>query len=65
MAAPPAALVDFDNNNQTKLVLGFSNGVLMLNLRRNTTHLGRLDYLAGKCFKAGFFCFHRLYWFFR
>ena len=35
----PATLVDFDNNNQTKLVMGFSNGVLMLNLNRNASGL--------------------------
>ena len=51
----PATLVDFDNNNQTKLVLGFSNGVLMLNLRRNTTHLGPWTTYRGSALRQGSF----------
>jgi len=51
----PATLVDFDNNNQTKLVLGFSNGVLMLNLRRNNTHLGPWITYRGSALRQGSF----------
>ncbi|OQC71225.1 MAG: hypothetical protein BWX46_00646 [Candidatus Cloacimonetes bacterium ADurb.Bin003] len=51
----PATLVDFDNNNQTKLVLGFSNGVLMLNLRRNTAHLGPWITYRGSALRQGSF----------
>lgn len=51
----PASLVDFDGNNQTKLVMGHSNGVLMLNLRRSTAGLAPWTTYRGSSLRQGSF----------
>ena len=51
----PATLVDFDNNNQIKLIMGHSNGVLMLNLRRDASELKPWITYRGSTLRQGSF----------
>jgi len=53
--ATPGTLVDFDDNNQVKLVLGHSNGVLMLNLRRPASGLEPWVTYRGSALRQGSF----------
>jgi hypothetical protein len=51
----PGSLVDFDGNNLTKLVMGHSNGVLMLNLRRSAQGLAPWTTYRGSSLRQGSF----------
>lgn len=51
----PATLADFDGNNQIKLVMGHSNGVLMLNLRRDASGLAPWTTYRGSSLRQGSF----------
>lgn len=51
----PATLADFDGNNQIKLIMGHSNGVLMLNLRRPAGGLEPWTTYRGSSLRQGSF----------
>ncbi|MBP7309757.1 MAG: T9SS type A sorting domain-containing protein, partial [Candidatus Cloacimonetes bacterium] len=51
----PGTLVDFDGNNNAKLVLGHSNGVMMLNLRTAATGLAPWTIYRGSSLRQGSF----------
>ncbi|MEN6445260.1 MAG: C25 family cysteine peptidase [Candidatus Cloacimonas sp.] len=51
----PATLVDFDANNQIKMVMGHSNGVLMLNLQRTASDLRPWITYRGSSLRQGSF----------
>jgi len=53
--ATPGTLVDFDDNGYFKLVTGFSNGILMSNLRRPVSDLTPWTTYRGSLGRSGSF----------